>query len=279
MRLNQAIEHISHLVRERAPADTRHQCGATFFEKLLAESAAYVEFEFGDIADVPLDEVKGLQDYGTDLMRFGKFALSFEKCSYSYRLHDKKFCAAAKIIDGGEATFPIDGPVLQIVATLSHKGRIDVFGIELSLSESATDDLWCTRICGLLPYQKRETLEEWEKAQFGSIVKVFVSMTCMLDAKGIKISVESTPEKLNKAGARKGKPPIGELRIVSIKVGEKTYAASGKETGTHASPRLHWRRGHIRRLPSGQITNVRPCLVGDAESGLIVHDHYAVQRV
>jgi hypothetical protein len=35
-----------------------------------------------------------------------------------------------------------------------------------------------------------------------------------------------------------------------------------EEGGTHASPRLHWRRGHVRRLANGKITNVRPTLVG-----------------
>jgi Protein of unknown function (DUF2786) len=43
--------------------------------------------------------------------------------------------------------------------------------------------------------------------------------------------------------------------------------------GTHASPRLHWRRGHIRRLPSGECTQVRPCLVGHKSLGQIEKDY------
>lgn len=47
--------------------------------------------------------------------------------------------------------------------------------------------------------------------------------------------------------------------------------------GTHASPRLHWRRGHIRHLRSGRKVPVRPTLVGLAERGFIDKD-YAVSR-
>lgn len=40
----------------------------------------------------------------------------------------------------------------------------------------------------------------------------------------------------------------------------------------HASPRLHWRRGHIRRLPD-KTTWVRPTLVGDGQHGTVIHDY------
>lgn len=39
--------------------------------------------------------------------------------------------------------------------------------------------------------------------------------------------------------------------------------------GTHASPRLHVRRAHIRKLPSGTLTFVRQCFVGSSESGAV----------
>lgn len=44
--------------------------------------------------------------------------------------------------------------------------------------------------------------------------------------------------------------------------------------GGHASPRLHWRRGHIRRL-GDRTTWVRASLVGKSENGVIVHDYCA----
>lgn len=45
--------------------------------------------------------------------------------------------------------------------------------------------------------------------------------------------------------------------------------------GSHAPPRFHVRRAHIRTLPSGKLTFVRQCLVGKPESG-VVDKHYKV---
>jgi hypothetical protein len=73
--------------------------------------------------------------------------------------------------------------------------------------------------------------------------------------------------------------PLHEVRTVVINVGGIEHHPDGTlRGGTHASPRLHWRHGHIRRLPSGDITNVRPCLVGSAELGTIDHDFYKVDK-
>lgn len=44
---------------------------------------------------------------------------------------------------------------------------------------------------------------------------------------------------------------------------------------SHASPRLHWRRGHIRRLAPERVTWVRPTLVGKSENGVVVADYGA----
>lgn len=52
---------------------------------------------------------------------------------------------------------------------------------------------------------------------------------------------------------------------------------SAGESGGHASPRLHVRRAHIRKLPTGALTFVRQCLVGDPEKG-VVEKNYAVRR-
>ena len=45
--------------------------------------------------------------------------------------------------------------------------------------------------------------------------------------------------------------------------------------GTHASPRFHLRRAHIRKLSSGSLTFVRHCFVGNREKG-VVEKNYAV---
>ena len=54
---------------------------------------------------------------------------------------------------------------------------------------------------------------------------------------------------------------------------DSAFSAPLQIIGTHASPRLHWRRGHRRHLPDGKATWVRACLVGDPFAGTVSHDY------
>ncbi|MDE2102965.1 MAG: hypothetical protein KGL39_37320 [Patescibacteria group bacterium] len=55
--------------------------------------------------------------------------------------------------------------------------------------------------------------------------------------------------------------------VPSVKAGQFVYAATGQPKGTHASPRMHWRRGHFRQQPCGPQHKERkslwiePCLI------------------
>ena len=57
-----------------------------------------------------------------------------------------------------------------------------------------------------------------------------------------------------------------------VQVVLRDYARGAGDPRGHASPRLHWRRGHIRRL-GNRTTWVRASLVGKSENGVIVHDY------
>jgi hypothetical protein len=75
---------------------------------------------------------------------------------------------------------------------------------------------------------------------------------------------------------REGRPPLYEYHTVTIR---HEAQARGQAGGTHASPRLHWRRGHIRHLGrSGGLGDqravpVRPALVGVGDYGGIDKDY------
>jgi len=68
----------------------------------------------------------------------------------------------------------------------------------------------------------------------------------------------------------KGKPPLFDWHTVKI---EPSKPKSAHQGGTHATPRLHDRRGHIRRLPNGKTCWVKPCKVGDASKGVVFKDY------
>lgn len=73
-----------------------------------------------------------------------------------------------------------------------------------------------------------------------------------------------------------GKQPSYDWRTVVID--GKSIKCEHKG-GTHASPRLHDRRGHLRRLPDGRIVWVRPCKVGDASKGIVFHDYQVKEPI
>jgi hypothetical protein len=75
------------------------------------------------------------------------------------------------------------------------------------------------------------------------------------------------PRFLNKRRARKGKPPLLAHHILKP-VPRKTEPA-GSMGGTHASPRLHLRRGHYRQYTNGIKRWIKPSWVGDKTRGVV----------
>lgn len=83
------------------------------------------------------------------------------------------------------------------------------------------------------------------------------------------------PSLINSKRKAKGKPPaLFDWHTVTI--GPRPVPGFGKG-GTHASPRLHDRRGHWRKYPSGKVGWVKNCKVGDASRGVVFKDYEVTQ--
>lgn len=83
------------------------------------------------------------------------------------------------------------------------------------------------------------------------------------------------PSLINSKRKAKGKPPaLFDWHTVTI--GPRPAPGFGKG-GTHASPRLHDRRGHWRKYPSGKVGWVKNCKVGDASRGVVFKDYEVMQ--
>lgn len=75
----------------------------------------------------------------------------------------------------------------------------------------------------------------------------------------------------NDRRAAKGKAPlVYSWHTVEI---EPPALKSDSHGGTHATPRLHQRRGHWRTLANGRQIWVRNCMVGDAARGTVWKDY------
>jgi hypothetical protein len=86
--------------------------------------------------------------------------------------------------------------------------------------------------------------------------------------------METIDPRKNAKRIKAGKLPIYETRILTIDSGKSSQSGMA-QGGTHASPRQHLRRGHIRRLPDKNVW-VNSCVVGRAEHG-VIEKQYHVQ--
>jgi len=90
-----------------------------------------------------------------------------------------------------------------------------------------------------------------------------------LNTSNIEIKEVSAPRLKNKMLARKNKFPLFGYHYIDLPDDVSSEEALG---GTHASPRRHWRRGHIRRCKN-KIVWIKPQLVG--KNGFIDKEYRA----
>lgn len=79
------------------------------------------------------------------------------------------------------------------------------------------------------------------------------------------------PKFMNSQRTKKGKQPLFSYWTLRL----PGNSASGNAGGTHASPRVHLRRGHVRQYAPEKYTWVEACVVGKKEAGMVDKD-YAV---
>lgn len=82
------------------------------------------------------------------------------------------------------------------------------------------------------------------------------------------------PLALNKKRIASGKVPIYSFKTLHLRV--PNYRHDRQDSGgTHASPRIHLRRGHIRTLADGRTVWVQPCVVGSKHG--TIHKNYRLR--
>lgn len=83
----------------------------------------------------------------------------------------------------------------------------------------------------------------------------------------------STPEKLQKARVKRGKKPLFSYWTLEIDLPKRTTEQTGAG-GTHAAPRLHLCRGHMKKRKTGYFW-WQPHVRGDKKSGMVQKDYAA----
>jgi hypothetical protein len=106
---------------------------------------------------------------------------------------------------------------------------------------------------------------------FCHLVSVFLTALKCTNTKTIE---NHPPAKLQKKRKKQGKVPLFSYHTLHLDIPNKKN--NGESLGgTHASPRLHLRRGHIREYQPGKFCWVQPCMVGDPEKGFVGKDYQA----
>lgn len=114
----------------------------------------------------------------------------------------------------------------------------------------------------------KEEMPDFENAGAQLCGAWLFSALGVINSAGVDQTHIPAPRWLNAKREKKGKGPIYGFNWVTIDTSSLKIPGVSLG-GNHAPPRLHWRRGHVRRLRSGVITTVRPCLVGDVTRGAV----------
>jgi len=134
-----------------------------------------------------------------------------------------------------------------------------------------------TRVWVSDAYLKMVKKSEEEAAKHGSdIFKVawrrLMAMVC-LSHPPAGMARCTADAAVNAKRARKGKRPFFEWTTVEVKPRAAVSEPSG---GTHASPKPHMRRGHVRRYKSGKVVAIKSMIVNKhkmPQEGFIFHDY------
>ena len=228
--------------------------------EVIPDISKAVGFDFGDIALIPYKERINLAEFAEEIILSGVVVTPYPLCSYSFKVGDVHVVCLLSLSDSGGAFivysgYP-EGPEALNVGCFRFARDAPAGKLLVGLAEATS----------FANGREMGASELSDRIAASTLSHCFM-LSALLMAKGVHIELEGAPEKLNAKRIKKGKPPISDIRVVTIRIGGKHYHVSGHEKDTHASPRLHWRRGHLRRLPSGEIIAVSPCLVGAANHG------------
>ena len=166
------------------------------------------------------------------------------------------------------------------IAGIDSKGR--KFSLWMTAGEKSVTTAGCTMepLQYFEPFAYLETDDglkyynnnkEVTRQQIDPVLRMVCAVLAKLSEGGQ--AYKPTPQKtfINRKRAAKGKPAL-TFDWHTVEIGPKAIKIEA-QGGTHASPRLHDRRGHWRTYPSGKKGWVKACKVGDASKGVVFKDY------
>jgi hypothetical protein len=101
--------------------------------------------------------------------------------------------------------------------------------------------------------------------------RIAADFLCLLSCSNVDVRDAPISRFKREQDARKHRGRFLVYKILDLP--NKTASGEDVAVGTHASPRFHFRRGHIRRLPTGKNCWVRMHSVGTMVNGIVAKDY------
>ena len=123
--------------------------------------------------------------------------------------------------------------------------------------------------------QRPVSLDPPIEALLNNIVGFFSCFLAILNCVNVRTEQVDAPAALNKKRIKSGKMPVYSYKVLVLR---PSAAQRQDQGGTHESPRIHLRRGHIKHRRSGDFW-WQPHVVGDRKRGIVMKDYRADELV
>ena len=168
-----------------------------------------------------------------------------------------------------EGKYIILSPLRRIFVDGRKLWAPENFAVAIATSDNSIQILPQTEEGGIIGGTSSLAVEDTQAS-----VIVFVNfMAALACSNSVAMDAPPPSPKLNAKRRKAGKTPFFTYKILTISGNSPQNSEAGG--GTHGSPRVHLRRGHIRRLPEKTVW-VNACVVGDKSKGLIQKDYKVV---
>lgn len=253
--LNDAVNFLYNSMDETKVLPKVSDLKGAHFQALI-RAAKVFEFDFSnlDILNVP-DEFKAANDFAQKALEYECFSIPFPICLYAVRTKSQS---------------------LNMILCVEDKTSTAFFNWFI---DAHTHKVYMNPARGWV--ENKSFLKYGQSTYFApisnngsdaeNVTQTPVTLTSLLCCGGIEHELISPSRQVTRAAKRNKEFAVSFTRLNIRDCGKSSSRLSDK-AGSHGV-RAHWRRGHFRRLASGAVTSVRPCLVGDKSLGFVGHDY------
>jgi hypothetical protein len=260
--------------KSKVKLDIKEGCAPDYLDRLHDQISLAQKFEF---VAIPMEETAtgfttpAITDPEFEAWQRGLLPLPYPLVWYEFTAGGTRSCFLVEEEGGTRWVLerfdwlPSIHLVLADIQTVIDRAAPALNIAELSIRHTGNKTLY-----DRIPEPRRSFLFNPNDASF------IIYLTLMLNSRTTERIPASAPPKLNRARIKRGVTPLADHRVVRI-VPDRFIQTSAALGGHHASPRLHWRRSHIRTLHRGTkqefVTLIPRVLVGRADLGEVSHEY------